>query len=406
MTNYKLRKKFSLFIGWIIVVIIIVFISCRPDKKGEVIPYKPTPYQIQIPQYFPTNLNIPSDNPMTVEGIELGRYLYYDGRLSGRTNSDSLMTCATCHIQANSFVCGVNNPEFINGHPYGLTGVLTPHTMLPHINLVFNSEGYLWDGLISNSNTNLGMASLGVPSKQPYNLQNIESVVWLVIVLPSEINGNIDRTVNTIQNIPMYPPMFLKAFGSDTVTIDRICKAIAQFVRTLISSNSKFDQYLNGVVNLTDAEQRGFDLFTTEQADCFHCHGTGTPLWTTNLFYNNGKDIVFTDPDDRFSVTKNPADIGAYRAPTLRNIGFTAPYMHDGRFKTLDEVLNFYNSEVKWSPSISPFMTKVKAGGTHLTSSQLADLKTFLATLNDTIFITNPAFSNPRQGDPYFIKNK
>ena len=403
MTNFDLRKLFSLFIVWILV---FAFVSCRHNTKEEATPYKPTPYQIQIPQYFPTNLNIPADNPMTVEGIELGRYLYYDGRLSGRTDLDSLMTCATCHIQAHSFVCGLNNPNFSNGHPHGLTGIPTPHFMLPHINLVFNNEGYLWDGLINNNNANLGMPSLGVPSKSPYNLKNIESVVWLVIVLPNEINGNIDRTVNTIQNISMYPPMFLKAFGSNTVTIDRICKAIAQFVRTLISSNSKFDQYLNGEKNLTLAEQRGFDLFTTEQADCFHCHGTGTPMWTTNLFYNNGKDTVFTDLSDRFSITKNPADIGAYRAPTLRNIGFTAPYMHDGRFKTLDDVLNFYNSAVKWSPSISSFMTKVKAGGTHLTSSQLADLKTFLSTLNDTTFITNPAFSNPRPGDPYFINIK
>ena len=174
-------------------------------------------------------------------------------------------------------------------------------------------------------------------------------------------------------------------------------RAIAQFVRTLISSNSKFDRFMLGEVQLTTAERNGYVLFMTEQGgDCFHCHGgDGNPLFTTNLFYNNGKDSLFTDPGDRYSVTGNLADVGAYKAPTLRNLAFTAPYMHDGRFRTLDEVLAFYNSNLVSSPSISPLMHHIATGGIRLSPPQLADLKSFLLTLTDSSFVVNPTFSRP-----------
>jgi cytochrome c peroxidase len=131
-------------------------------------------------------------------------------------------------------------------------------------------------------------------------------------------------------------------------------------------------------------------------ADCFHCHGgEGNPLFTTNLFYNNGKDSVFGDPLDRRSVTVNPADIGSYKAPTLRNIAYTAPYMHDGRYKTLDEVIDFYSSGLVWSPTISPLMHHVNDHGVQLTPVEKAELKAFLYALSDTSFIMNPNFTKP-----------
>ena len=114
----------------------------KPESTG-----KPTPYQIVIPKYFPTDIVIPADNPMTVEGIALGRYLFYDGRLSGRTNTDSLMSCGTCHLQSRAFECGIDHPKYIDGHPFGITGIRTPHVMLPMMNLVFNNEGYFWNGV-------------------------------------------------------------------------------------------------------------------------------------------------------------------------------------------------------------------------------------------------------------------
>ena len=373
-----MRKLLTFFF-----ILSLLFYSCKKDQKPA--DKGPTPYSITIPRYFPTQLNIPADNPLTLEGIRLGRYLFYDGRLSGR--SDSLMSCCTCHVQEHSFVCGMT-PEHPAGHPYGLTGISTPHTMLPMINLVWNSNGYLWNGKI-------------YPQNPDVNYRNIENVVPMAILAPHEFNGSIEKTVAMIRSISFYPPMFKAAFGTEEITIDRISKAIAQFVRTLNSSDSRFDKYMRGELQLSSSELNGLVLFTTENGgDCFHCHGgDGNPLFTTNLYYNNGKDTCFTgtfeDPRDRYHVTGNPADIGAYRAPTLRNIEYTAPYMHDGRFTTLDEVLHFYNEGVKNTPYTNSLMHHAINGGVRLTQSQLNDLKAFLLSLSDPGFLTNPDFSKP-----------
>jgi cytochrome c peroxidase len=164
-----------------------------------------------------------------------------------------------------------------------------------------------------------------------------------------------------------------------------------------VSGNSKFDRYLQGKEQLTPQELHGYILFTTEEgADCFHCHGSpALPLWTTNMFMNNAKDIDFEGEKDRFSVTGNPMDKGKYRVPTLRNIEFTGPYMHDGRFKTLDEVLEFYNNGLKRSPYIDPLSINANHGGSHLSDADLKAVKAFLLTLSDTTFIHDARFSNP-----------
>lgn len=361
--------------------------SCITDPKPS---KTSTPYQLVIPKYFPTDINIPADNPMTVEGIELGRYLFYDGRLSGRTSPDSLMSCGTCHLQNKAFECGVDHPKFIGGHPFGLSGVKTPHVMLPMMNLVFNNNGYFWNGVIHSSNPDP-------------NRRTLEDVVFMGVIAPHELGGDSVRTVRLIQQIPGYPELFLKAFGNSKVTFKNISRAIAQFIRTLISSNSKFDLYLRGEGTLTEDEFAGLELFTTEQGgDCFHCHGSsGNPMFTTNLYYNNGKQSDFTgandDIRDRFHVTGNPMDIGAYRAPSLRNVDLTGPYMHDGRFKTLDEVLDFYSTGVVASPYISPLMHHVNTGGVKLSATQKKMLKAFLLTLHDDDFISNPKFAKPER---------
>lgn len=382
----RLRIKFTSLSNLLLQLLILGFIaSCKDEEPPR---YSPVPYQIEIPFGFPTDLNIPADNPMTVEGIELGRILFYDGKLSGRTEPDSLMSCATCHIQANGFECGVDHPQYIDGHPFGLTGILTPHYMLPLFNQIWNKQGYFWNGLVGLSNPDI-------------NFQNLEDIVRMGILAPHEINGDTSKTVELIKSIPGYPPLFEKAFGDDQITSDRISKAISQFVRTLISANSRFDQYLRGEVQLTPEEVNGFVLFTTEEGgDCFHCHGgDGNPLFTTNLFYNNGKDSIFNgqfeDTRDRYHVTGDPMDIGAYRAPTLRNIEKTAPYMHDGRFKTLEEVIDFYSHNIVMSPSISPLMHHATYGGVQLTPQEKSDLIAFLKTLTDLDFLNNPAFSKP-----------
>lgn len=356
--------------------------SCQKSSEPEPVPM-PTPYILTIPLHFPSTLNIPLDNPMTVEGVSLGRDLFYDGRISGRTDPDSMMSCSTCHIQSHAFECGIDHPKFTGGHPFGVTGIPTPHFMLPMINLAWTNHGYLWNGSVYE-----GGAS---------GHRNLEDITWMAIVAPHEMFSDTNRSKVLIQSIAGYPELFLKAFGSKIVTVKNMGRAIAQFVRTLVSADSKFDRYLHGEVQLNGSERNGYVLFMTEQGgDCFHCHGgEGNPLFTTGLYYNNGKDSVFQDSRDRYQVSGDPSDIGAYKAPTLRNVAYTAPYMHDGRFKTLDEVLAFYNSGLIWSPSISPLMHKIGMGGIHLTPGNLSDLKAFLLTLSDTTFVTNPAFARP-----------
>ena len=346
------------------------FSSCNEPVCSE--PFSPTPYEIEIPYGFPTQLNIPEDNPMTVGGVELGRMLFYDGRLNGRTHPDSLMSCASCHRQENSFEVGIARP-----HPFGVTGKPTHHAMLPMINLVWNPGYFGWNGSVGS----------------------IEEDVLGVISDPTEFDSSPEKVVNTIKSIPGYEALFENAFASKEITIDRIVKAIAQFVRTLISANTKFDKYMHGEVQLSPEELRGFVLFTTEEgADCFHCHGGyGNPLFTTNKFYNNGKDSVFTDPYDRYFITGDQMDKGGYKATTLRNIEFTGPYMHDGRFETLEEVIEFYSHDLINTPQIYTLMHHIANGDIQLTPNEKSDLMAFIKTLRDEEFLTNPQFSSPTE---------
>jgi cytochrome c peroxidase len=364
-------------------IVVILLLSCGKQNETQV-QHNATPYTIVIPRHFPQQLNIPADNPMTVEGIALGRYLFYDGRMSGRSDPDSMMSCATCHLQAHSFECGLDHPKFTGGHPFGVTGIPTPHYMLPMINLVWTNNGYFWNGLVNQDN----------PEQ---DTRVLEDIVRMAIVAPHEMYSDTSRVKLLIGKTKGYPDLFKKAFGSDVVTEKNIARAIAQFVRTLISSNSKFDRFLLGEVQLSPTELNGYVLFMTEQgADCFHCHGgEGNPLFTTNLFYNNGKDSVFTDLRDHSSVTGNPGDIGGYKAPTLRNLAFTAPYMHDGRFQTIDQVIDLYSESLVSSPYISPLMHHIGNGGIKLTPVEKADLKAFLLTLTDSSFVMNPAYGRP-----------
>lgn len=367
----------------------LLFACNPPDKPAESnVNPNATPYTLTIPKHFPTQLNIPGDNPLTEEGIQLGRYLFYDGRLRGYSgsNPDSLMSCATCHLQQHAFECGVDHSKYINGKTFGVTGIETPHSMMPLFNLVFNGNGYFWNGMIYPDN----------PDRQ---FRNLEDIVRMGIVAPHEMNSTVERSVNAIKAVPLYPPLFKAAFGTEEITAERIFKAIAQFLRTLVSANSRFDQYLRGEVQLTNEELQGFILFTTEEgADCFHCHGgDGNVLMTTNLYYNNALDSVFSDNRDRFAVTANPHDRGSYRAPSLRNIAVTAPYMHDGRFKTLNEVIDFYSEGLHASQYVHPLMHKINEGGALLTPKQKTQLEAFLHSLTDEEFLTNPNHSKPKE---------
>ena len=348
-----LKSICGLLIGFLAIIVS----SCKPEETH----YQPTPYELLQPSYFPSKDNIPADNPMTEEGVTLGRKLFYDSRLSGRDGTDGIHSCSSCHHQEKSF-------EF--GAPTG-----THHAMLPLINLAWNRTGLGWNG---------GVATL-------------EDMVLAAVTSPVEINADTNQVVKYLQKTDDYPKLFYKAFGSREITFVYVERAIAQFVRSLVSADSKFDRYLRGEEELTEDELAGYELFCTEDgADCFHCHGGGgLALMTTNLFYNNGLDNEFNDPEDRSSITASHWDRGAYKAPTLRNIAVSAPYMHDGRFTTLDEVINFYSEGVKDSENINPLMHHVMDGGVQLTPLEKAQLKAFLNTLTEEDFLSNPYFTKP-----------
>ncbi len=344
--------------------IIIVFISCSNEDDDNVNNYVPTPISINIPPLFEQKIlppNIPFSNPQTQEGVDLGKKLFFDKKLS----SDNSQSCATCHSPNNSFSSKTQFSE-------GVDGVLGNRNAMPLINLVFNYDDFFaWDG-----------------SEFTLENQALEPVEN-----PIEMHNSWAKVVDDLQNTSVYPNLFNQAFGTSIVTKELITKAIAQFERTLISGNSKFDRYLLGQDVLSDQEQRGFNVFMDEaKGDCFHCHGSNNnPLWTDNKFHNNGLDAVFSDLG-LGGVTGDPSDNGKFKTPTLRNLIYTAPYMHDGRFQTLDQVINHYSEGLKNSPTIDPLMKKVSLGGVGLSEIDKLALKAFLLTLIDQEFIDNPSF--------------
>jgi cytochrome c peroxidase len=333
--------------------------SCKKDTDDEPASYAATQFSLNIPQYFPAPV-IPAQNPLTIEGVRLGRKLYFDPILS--TNG---LSCSSCHERAKSF----SIPTFT-----ALTGQVK--SVPPHVNLAWNTD-YNWNG----SEPELDRLCLG----------DFE---------PEFFNTNMPLLVNNLSQHPDYPRLFKEAFDINQISSLshddlklKIVYSISQFMRTMVSSDSKFDRFMRHEVSLDQQELDGFILFTTERGDCFHCHGY--PLMTNNMFMNNGLDSLPQGFNQgRYWVTGNPVDIGKFSTPTLRNIELTAPYMHDGRFATLEDVVEFYNSGVHLnSPNIDPIMTKAgKEFGLNLTAAEKASLVAFLKTLTDTVFINNPAF--------------
>lgn len=353
----------KLKIIFILMLAVIVFKSCKKDES--VLPYQPTPYDLQLPYGLPP-MPIPASNPLTVEGVDLGRRLFYDERLSG----DNTMSCATCHHPSMNFT---DTAKFSTG----IHGVKGTRNSMPLINLGWQNF-FFWDGRVNT----------------------LEQQVLHPVINPIEMDDRWPNVVWELIQDEEYPEMFRKAFGERGIDSTKVSKALAQFIRTMISANSKYDKMRRGELVFTTDELVGLDLFTRDKdeanniagADCFHCHGE--PMFTNNLFHNNGLDNLFLDLG-RGAITNNPADNGKFKSPTLRNIALTAPYMHDGRFQTLDEVINHYSEGLVNSATVDPLMKFVADGGVALTTTEKNQLKAFLNTLTDYDFAANPAFQDP-----------
>jgi cytochrome c peroxidase len=336
-------------------------------------PTAPTAYTLTVPPGFPTPV-IPADNPLTNEGVALGRRLFYEKALS----STGTMSCGSCHQQSKAFTDGL--PLAV-----GVDGVANPRGTMSLTNVLWSTE-LTWDGAFT---------TLETQATKP-----LENTI--------ELHQPLATSVAKLQASTVYPPLFQAAFGTKTITSDLLLKALGQFERTLISGSSRYDKYMQTRTGFTSDELTGLQLYTTHiapgsvrGAECFHCHSQ--PLMSSNYtgtFFNNGLDLTFTDPG-RSGITKLAVDQGKFIAPTLRNITLTAPYMHDGRFKTLEEVLDHYSDHVQMaSPNLDNNLIQGindPPFGTHmdLTATEKKQVIAFLKTLTDSTFITDKRFSDP-----------
>lgn len=347
-------------ISLVVMLVAAGFASCNDNPDDN---FDPTPYELNIPVGLPPlEQFIPADNPMTVEGVSLGRKLFYDPLLS----NDNTQSCSTCHIQEFGFA----EPQQFS---VGIDGSVGTRNAMALINLGWNQSGLFWDGRSAT----------------------LEDLVFEPVVNPIEMATTWPEVEAKLNNDDEYLQLFKEAFDIDVIDSVHVSKAISQFIRTMISGNSRFDQWYNQqTIQLNEQELRGFVLYNGEGADCFHCHGLGG-LITDNRFRNNGMDTDFSSDEGRYLVTGNDQDKGKFRVPTLRNIELTAPYMHDGRFFTLEQVIDHYSDHVTLSPTIDPLMELVGTGGAQLTAQEKADLLAFLRTFTDQEFINNPELSDP-----------
>lgn len=342
-----------------------IYSACKKDPTAV---YDPTPATVNL-RDFP-DPDFPADNKPTVQGVKLGRMLFYEKMLS----KDGSQACADCHHQANAFSDSLQfsvGVEKMNGHRQAMAVM----------NLAWHKNGMFWDGR--------------APLVRDQALKPIQD--------PLEMNETLVNAVAKLQAEKTYRDQFIRAFGNDTITSAKIGLAIEQFEFTMISNNSKYDQFKRGTATLTDSEERGRGLFFTEfdpsgvkkGAECFHCHSTFN--FTNGEYMNNGLDAEADQKDiGRQKVSNDPADKAKFKVPTLRNIARTAPFMHDGRFTTLEQVIDHYNLGVKNSPTAEFLLQyNLQPGGLALTAQDKSDLVAFLKTLTDTEFLTNPAYKTP-----------
>ena len=375
-----MKKILLLLLATSVTVTLVVFLL--PAKKAN-----PTPIQNFSAPFVFGRFIVPQNNPLTEESVELGRHLFYDVRLSG----NNTISCATCHQQEFAFSDGRRVSVGASGKPLDFNSMSLA-------NLMWGPQHFFWDG----------------------RTHSLEEQALKPIEHPDEMAQDLDQLVKELSDIEMYQELFAQAYGD--INKDNIAKALANFQRTLISANSKYDQFLQGKAQLTEQEELGRKLFVAHPdvkaslrgGNCVDCHSQFvTAGFNTQFdgFSNNGLDQEEQLLEGLRAVTGKDSDKGLFKVPTLRNIALTAPYMHDGRFNTLEEVLDHYNHGVKISSTLSPLIKEASnlesltdqstdAPTLNLSNEEKKAIIAFLHTLTDQQFIDNSRFS-----DPFDIKN-
>lgn len=326
-----------------------VFFSC---EKPTVPPAEPA---ARLAPYFADSIPYPERNVLSDEGIALGKALFFDPRLS----SNEAVSCAMCHQPPLAFS---------DGEALTNTGV-SGKPLLRHSPVLFNlawHEGFFWDG----------------------GAKDLESQAFGPLQHPDEMGVDLKELVQKLRKHPDYPAQFKAVFGVDSLQSAHIARALAQYQRTLISDESLYDKFVQKEAKLSKLALRGKALF---EKHCARCHTP--PFFTDFAYHNNGLDTAFSEAHEQMAwgrgrITQDSADIGKYKTATLRNVEVSAPYMHDGRFATLEEVLRHYSEGIKTSHSVDSLLV----GGLQLTAKEQADLIQFLHSLTDSAFCSQIHF--------------
>ena len=322
--------------------------ACRKDV-GLPIPVVDTLAQPIRPAHFPPARYDFAGNPYTREGFELGRKLFGDPLLS----VDGSISCASCHRQEAAFA------DAGMAFSLGVGGQLGLRNSPPVFNMAWN-RSFMWDG----------------------GINHIEVVPFAPIIDPLEMGEDLGNVVRKLNEHADYPARFQEVFGRSPIDDQQLFLALAQYMGNLVSAGSRYDRHVQGEAALTPAELNGMQVF---RAHCASCHQE--PLFTDHGFHNNGLDVVPVD-EGRYRITLDPADMGRFKTPSLRNVALTAPYMHDGRLATLEAVVVHYATGIAASATLDAQL--LPPGGLGLSAQELADLLAFLHSLTDHAFVTDP----------------
>lgn len=367
-TIYRISMGLSLFL--------LTFYACKKKEDVDItvptitepVTHDLTPYEFDYGNFPPPK--IPNDNGLTKEKVKLGKMLFYEKKMS----NDLSMACADCHKQEDAF-------DDIRKFSVGTAGKEGARQAMAIFNMAWHQGGFFWDG----------------------RAPRLRDQALLPIQDPLEMNETLDNVVKKLSAEQVYRDQFLRAFGSETISSEKIGLALEQFMFTILSMDAKYDQVQAGKSSFTASEQRGKELFFTEfnefvpsasGADCAHCHGG--PNFDNGRFMNNGldTDAEFTDLG-REKVTSNPRDRATFKVPSLRNIELTPPYMHDGRFATLEEVIDHYDSGIDSSSTLDGALMATRKTGLRLSDQDKADLIAFLKTLTDRSLAKNTDYNSP-----------